>query len=100
QSVREKITERTKAIMLVHYAGMVCNMDEFNKISDETGIPVIEDAAHCLGGKYNGKIIGSNSRFTCFSFQAIKQLTTVDGGAVAFNNAKDVIPARKLRWFG
>lgn len=100
KSVREKITERTKAIMLVHYAGMVCNMDEFNKLSKETGIPIIEDAAHCLGGKYSGKIIGSNSRFTCFSFQAIKQLTTVDGGAIAFNEPEDVIPARKLRWFG
>ena len=99
-NVREKITERTKAIMLVHYAGMVCDMDEFNKISEETGIPVIEDAAHALGSKYMGKIIGSNSRFTCFSFQAIKQLTTVDGGAIAFRNAGDVTPARKLRWFG
>lgn len=100
KSVKEKITERTKAIMLVHYAGMVCHMDEFNKLSEETGIPVIEDAAHCFGGKYNGKIIGSNSRFTCFSFQAIKQLTTVDGGAIAFKNPEDVEPARKLRWFG
>ena len=78
KSVREKITERTKAIMLVHYAGMVCNMDEFNLLSKETGIPIIEDAAHSLGAKYNGKVIGSNSRFTCFSFQAIKHMTTVD----------------------
>lgn len=100
KSVREKITERTKAIMLVHYAGMVCNMDEFNKISKEFNIPVIEDAAHALGSKYNGKIIGSNSRFTCFSFQAIKQMTTVDGGAITFTNERDIIPARKLRWFG
>lgn len=100
ESVREKITERTRAIMLVHYAGMVCNMNEFNKISDETGIPIIEDAAHALGARYQGKIIGSNSRFTCFSFQAIKHMTTVDGGAIAFKNPEDVAPARKLRWFG
>ena len=100
KSVREKITERTKAIMLVHYAGMVCNMDEFNKISEEYNIPIIEDAAHALGSKYNGKIIGSNSRFTCFSFQAIKQMTTVDGGAITFTNEEDITPARKLRWFG
>ena len=100
QSVREKITEHTKAIMLVHYAGMVCNLDEFNKLSQETGIPIIEDAAHSLGAKYNGKVIGSNSRFTCFSFQAIKHMTTVDGGAIAFTNSEDVAPARKLRWFG
>jgi len=100
QSVKDRITERTKAIMLVHYAGMVCNMDEFNKLSEETGIPIIEDAAHALGSKYDGKLIGSNSRFTCFSFQAIKHMTTVDGGAIAFNNPEDVTPARKLRWFG
>lgn len=100
QSVREKITEKTKAIMLVHYAGMVCNMDEFNKISSETGVPIIEDTAHALGSKYAGKIVGSNSRFTCYSFQAIKQMTTVDGGAITFSNAEDIPAARKLRWFG
>lgn len=100
KSVREKITERTKAIMLVHYAGMVCNMDEFNLLSKETGIPIIEDAAHSLGAKYNGKVIGSNSRFTCFSFQAIKHMTTVDGGAIAFGNSEEVAQVRKLRWFG
>lgn len=100
KSVREKITERTKAIMLVHYAGMVCDMDEFNKISEETGIPIIEDAAHALGAKYKGKVIGSNSRFTCFSFQAIKHMTTVDGGAIAFRDSEDLSPVRKLRWFG
>lgn len=99
-SVRSKITEKTKAIMLVHYAGMVCDMDEFNKISKEYNIPIIEDTAHALGSKYNGKIIGSNSRFTCFSFQAIKQMTTIDGGAIAFNNPEDIEPARRLRWFG
>lgn len=100
KSVRQKITEKTKAIMLVHYAGMVCDMDEFNRISQETGIPVIEDSAHCLGGRYNNKTIGSNSRFTCFSFQAIKQMTTVDGGMIAFQNDEDMQAARKLRWFG
>lgn len=100
KSVRLKITEKTKAIVLVHYAGMVCDMDEFNKISEELNIPIIEDAAHGLGSQYNGKIIGSNSRFTCYSFQAIKQLTTVDGGAIAFMNEQDMVLARKLRWFG
>ena len=100
KSVREKITEKTKAIMLVHYAGMVCDMDEFNKISAEFDIPVIEDTAHAFGSRYNGKIIGSNSRFTCYSFQAIKQLTTVDNGAIAFRDESDVAAARRLRWFG
>ncbi len=100
ESVREKITEKTKAIMIVHYAGMICDMDKFNKLSEEVDIPIIEDAAHCFGGKYNGRLIGGNSRFTCFSFQAIKQMTTVDGGAISFQNDEDMIRARKLRWFG
>lgn len=100
QSIREKITPKTKAIMLVHYAGMVCNLDEINRIATEFDIPVIEDAAHAFGSKYNGQMIGSNSRFTCYSFQAIKQLTTVDGGAIAFSNPDDMALARKLRWFG
>ena len=100
KSVRKKITERTKAIMLVHYAGMICDLDEFNQLSQETGIPIIEDSAHCLGGRYFGKIIGSNSRFTCFSFQAVKQMTTIDGGVIAFQVNEDMNIARKLRWFG
>lgn len=100
KSVREKITEKTKAIIVVHYAGMVCDMRKFNELSMETGVPIIEDSAHCLGGEFAGKIIGSNSRFTCFSFQAIKQMTTVDGGAISFRNDEDMIAARKLRWFG
>ena len=100
ESIREKITKRTKAIMLVHYAGMVCDMDAINKISEEFNIPVIEDAAHAFGSKYNGKMIGCNSRFTCYSFQAIKQLTTVDGGAIAFTNPEDMAEAMRLRWFG
>lgn len=100
QSVREKITERTRAIMVVHYAGMVCNMDELNKISEEYNIPIIEDTAHALGSKYKGKRVGCNSRFTCYSFQAIKHMTTVDGGAISFKDESDMAAARRLRWFG
>lgn len=100
ESVRHKVTEKTKAIMVVHYAGMVCDMAKFNQLSQEFNIPIIEDGAHALGSKYAEKRIGSNSRFTCFSFQAIKHMTTIDGGAIAFTNETDITPARKLRWFG
>lgn len=99
-SVKAKITERTKAIMLVHYAGMVCNMDAFNAISQEYSIPVIEDAAHALGSRYAGKPVGSNSKYTCYSFQAIKHMTTVDGGAISFKVPDELEAARRLRWFG
>lgn len=100
KEVEKKITERTKAIMLVHYAGMVCDMDKFNKISKRYNVPIIEDTAHALGSKYCGKYLGSNSKYTCFSFQAIKHMTTVDGGAIGFKNGEEIIEARKLRWFG
>lgn len=100
KSVRSLITDKTKAIMLVHYAGMVCDMDEFNTISAEYNIPIIEDAAHALGSKYNGKMIGCNSPYTIFSLQAIKHLTTVDGGFLLLKDEEEMNRALKLRWFG
>lgn len=100
KSGRSLITEKTKAIMLVHYAGMVCDMDEFNKISAEYNIAIIEDAAHALGSKYNGKMVGCNSPYTIFSLQAIKHLTTVDGGFLSLKNGEEMNRALKLRWFG
>ncbi len=102
QSIREKITAHTKAIMLVHYAGMVCDLDAVNEISREFNIPVIEDAAHALGSRYRNKPVGSNSDYTCFSFQAIKHMTTVDGGMITFAGAgaSNLEEARKLKWFG
>jgi dTDP-4-amino-4,6-dideoxygalactose transaminase len=100
KSVREKISPRTKAIMPVHYAGMVCNLDEFNKLSQEYNIPLIEDAAHALGSRYNGKPIGSNAAYTVFSLQAIKHITTVDGGFLCVQNQEIYNKGRLKRWFG
>lgn len=100
ESVRGLITEKTKAIVLVHYAGMVCDMDAFNKLSQEYNIPIVEDAAHALGSKYAGSMIGNNSPYTIFSLQAIKHMTTIDGGFLCVKNEKALERARKLRWFG
>jgi dTDP-4-amino-4,6-dideoxygalactose transaminase len=86
--------------MLVHYAGMVCDMDEFNKIAIEFNIPIIEDAAHAMGAKYNGLLIGCNSEYTIFSLQAIKHMTTVDGGFLAVKSQAKHDQGRLLRWFG
>jgi perosamine synthetase len=99
-SIREKITERTKAIMPVHWGGYPCDMDEINQIASQYNLAVIEDAAHALGATYKGKPIGTLSRFTAFSFQAIKHLTTGDGGALACLNADDTHQAFSRRWFG
>ncbi|MBC9910598.1 DegT/DnrJ/EryC1/StrS family aminotransferase [Chitinophaga varians] len=98
--VRKKITEKTKAIMLVHYAGMVADLTAFQQLSAEFNIPIIEDAAHALGAKYNGQPLGGISDYTIFSLQAIKHMTTVDGGFLCVKNKEQADRARLLRWFG
>lgn len=100
ESVKTLITEKTKAIVFVDYAGMVCDIAGFRKISETTGVPFIEDAAHALGSKFNGKMTGCNAPYTVFSLQAIKHLTTVDGGFLAMSNVEEMDRARRLRWFG
>lgn len=99
-SVESKITGKTKAIMLVDYAGMVCDLDKFQAISKKYNIPIIEDAAHALGSKYDNSFVGNISQYTIFSLQAIKHMTTVDGGFLSLHNGKEMERARRLRWFG
>lgn len=99
-SIHEKITCRTKAILPVHWAGYPCDMDEINSIANQYGLVVIEDAAHALGAVYRGKPIGAVSRFTAFSFQAIKHLTTGDGGALCCLEDSDADQSFVRRWFG
>ena len=98
-SIRKKITEKTKAIIPVHWAGYPCDMSEINAVAAAHNLVVIEDAAHALGATYRGKPIGAISHFTCFSFQAIKHLTTGDGGALCCLRPEDEKRARIRRWF-
>jgi len=95
-----KISERTKAIVCVHYGGLPCDMDAIGALAARYSIPVIEDAAHALGATYGGVPIGAISPFTMYSFQAIKQLTTGDGGMLTFKDAGLEQKAKRLRWFG
>jgi perosamine synthetase len=99
ESIRAKITRRTKAIIPVHWSGYPCDLDEINQIASEHGLAVIEDAAHALGAVYKGMKVGAISRFTAFSFQAIKHLTTGDGGALCFLNEPDFNKGKRRRWF-
>ena len=103
-SIAERITSRTRAIMVVHYGGIPASIASIRKVAAQRGLPVIEDAAHALGARYDGRLIGSHSEFVMFSLQAIKHLTTVDGGMLACNGASDVAKllceGRKFRWFG
>jgi perosamine synthetase len=98
-SIRKKITERTKAIIPVHWGGYPCDLDEINAIAKEFDLIVIEDAAHALGAIYKQIPIGAVSRFTAFSFQAIKHVTSGDGGVLACLNSDDSYQAKKRRWF-
>lgn len=100
KEVEALITSKTKAIMIVDWAGTPANLEEFEKLSQKYSIPVIQDAAHAFGAKYNGSSIAEYSDFTCFSFQAIKHFTTGDGGALICRNSNDHTLAKKLKWFG
>jgi perosamine synthetase len=100
QSIKEKITSRTKAIVVVHWAGQPCDMDEILQIAKEHNIKVVEDAAHALRSSYKGRLIGNHGDFVCYSFQAVKHLSTADGGAIACRKKEDAERIRKIRWFG
>jgi perosamine synthetase len=84
--IRRKITEKTKAIIPVHFSGQPCDMDAIHQIAKEYNLIVIEDAAHAIGAEYKGKKIGGLSDMTEFSFHPVKHLTTGEGGAVTTNN--------------
>lgn len=98
--IENLITEKTKAIMPVHWSGLACDMDEINRISEKYNLKVVADGAHSLGTYYKGVPIGKTADYTCLSFQAIKHLTTGDGGAVIVKTDEDYIKGKKLRWFG
>lgn len=99
-SIEQLITPKVKAIMLCDWGGMPTQLDQIMKIGQQHGIPVIEDAAHALGARHQDQAVGSIADFTCFSFQAIKHLTTVDGGMLTTKRPEDAAKARVLRWFG
>lgn len=82
EDVERKITERTRVIMPVHMAGQPCDLDAIYAIGAKHGVPVVEDAAHALGAGYKGRPIGSFGNLACFSFYAIKNITTIEGGAI------------------
>jgi perosamine synthetase len=100
--IGHRVTERTKAIMVVHWAGYPADLEEINRVGLEHDLVVIEDAAHALGAVYHGRCIGTGpySDFTMFSFQAIKQLTTGDGGLLTMRTPSDYNAARRRRWYG
>lgn len=99
-SIRQSITAKTKAIVVVHYAGYPVRLAEIRIIANEFDLPLIEDCAHALGAIYDNKPIGTVGDFSVFSFQAIKHMTTVDGGMLVLTNPELMLEAKKFRWFG
>lgn len=91
------ITARTKAIVVVHYAGVGCEMDEIESIARKHGIDIIEDNAHGLFGKYKGRPLGTIGRFATQSFHETKNITCGEGGALVLNEPSDVGLAEMIR---
>jgi perosamine synthetase len=82
QDAERRCTARTKAIVPVHFAGHPCEMDGIRELAEARGLTVMEDAAHALPARYRGRMIGTLSELTVFSFYATKNLTTGEGGMV------------------
>lgn len=86
QEIEKKITPKTKAILVVHFAGRPCEMSEIKDISQRHGIKLIEDCAHAIETEYEGLRAGTIGDFGCFSFYATKNVVTGEGGMILTNN--------------
>ena len=86
ESIRSRITKKTKAIVAVDFTGQAVEIDEIRQICDEFNLVFIEDAAHSIATKYNGKRVGSLADMTCFSFHPVKTITGGEGGAITTND--------------
>ena len=101
-----KITPKTKAIMLVHWGGYPNDLDKIKEIQkrakDMYGFKpaVIEDGAHSMGSIYKGKLLGNHGNITMYSLQAIKHMTSIDGGLLLFPHPHLYRRAKLLRWYG
>ncbi len=94
--VRARLGPRTRAILPVHFAGLACDLDRLLALARDHGAAVIEDAAHAFGSTYRGRPIGTWGDVTCFSFDAVKNITCGEGGAVA-TDRDDLAATMKLR---
>jgi perosamine synthetase len=100
ESIRQNVTDRTRAIIVVHYGGHACDMDPILDLAKAHSVPVVEDAAHGSGGTYKGRKLGSLGTMGCFSFHAVKNLATGDGGMITLADPELDRRLRRLRWCG
>lgn len=99
-AVERAIGGRTRAIMAVHLAGRPLDMDRLNAIRDAHGLLVIEDAAHALGAEWGGRRIGAHGNLTAYSFYVTKNITTIEGGAVATDDPEVAAEIERLALHG
>ena len=100
KDIERKVTERTRAILVMHYAGFPCDMDKINDIAQRHGCAVVEDAAHAPLSEYKGRKVGTLGDVGCFSFFSNKNMTTAEGGMLLTNNQEIAERARVLRSHG
>ncbi len=98
--IEAKVSRRTKAIIVVHFVGLPCDMDRINHIAQKYNIPVIEDAATALGATYQNKQAGSLAKIGCFSFYPTKHITSLEGGMLTTDDDAIADQVRSQRAFG
>lgn len=98
--LKKKIDKDCVAVIPVHNGGFPVPMDELMEIANKHNLKVIEDCAHCAGGVYKGKKLGTWGDIGCFSFEEKKCMTTGDGGMICSNNVKLIEPLKPYRWVG
>ena len=98
--IEEAITDRTRAIMAVHFGGQPADLDRIMSIAEKHGLAVIEDAAHAHGCEWRGKKAGSFGIFSSFSFQASKNMTSGEGGIICTDDKTLAIECDSLVWSG
>ncbi len=96
-AIERAITDKTKVICAVHYAGVGCDMERICKIAEDHNLILVEDAAHAVLADYNGKRLGTFGRFGCYSFHETKNYSMGEGGAILLNNPADIEKAEILR---
>ncbi len=100
EKIVKKINKKTKAIIIVHMAGLPCQIDLIQKICKKNKIKLIEDCAHSVGSKYNSTHLGNFGISGCFSFYPTKQITTGEGGMLITNNRDFYKKIKRLKAFG
>jgi UDP-4-amino-4,6-dideoxy-N-acetyl-beta-L-altrosamine transaminase len=100
KKIEDAITDKTKAIIPIHFAGHSCDIDKIMAIAKKHNLHVIEDAAHAIGTDYKGKKIGNFGNVTAFSFYATKTITTAEGGMVVTNDEELGKKLKRYSYFG